>query len=486
VVETGCLIFPGLIDGHNHAWYNVLDHIPFGQTFDERYQWQATAIYSDFGDQISGMSAYGNSIDHYKMAEIRALCAGTTMMQSTNCNDSGDRSWAHQGMGIGNVERFPARVYDSVFPLRQNQSFWAAKQADYWDRFVIHLSEGTNDSALTEFYTWLDWGMLDWRTTILHGIPYGPDEWAMMASEGAHLVWSPKSDWVLYEASPNIPEALAAGVNVAIAPDWTESGTPNMLAEIRFADDLNDSLWGGVLTPLDFALFATRNAALAMGAEDRAGQIVPGMRADLMVIPGDPEDPYQALMDADQGSVYLTVVSGRPMYGEQDLMLQFPFLSYTEEFLVCGSSKLLAVSLVATGIPLSEKLTSEVIDDVSEAYDNTTPQVCNFLGLFDCDLSGTTPIAGPVVPGLCVGPNPLMTESAISFSLPAGGFASIEVYSARGRAVRTLVDRYFEPGNRSVFWDGKDDRGSRVAPGIYILRLRACSETRTSKVVVAR
>ncbi|MFH1313980.1 MAG: hypothetical protein ABIJ00_12250, partial [Candidatus Eisenbacteria bacterium] len=59
VVETGGLIFPGLIDGHNHAWYNVLDHIPFGQTFEDRYEWRFTPIYSDFRDQIDGIAAYG-------------------------------------------------------------------------------------------------------------------------------------------------------------------------------------------------------------------------------------------------------------------------------------------------------------------------------------------------------------------------------------------------------------------------------------------
>jgi hypothetical protein len=328
--------------------------------------------------------------------------------------------------------------------------------------------------------------MLDWRTTILHGVPYGQHEWDMMAAAGAHLVWSPKSDWVLYEASPNIPEALAAGVNVAIAPDWTESGTPNMLAEIRFGNELDDSLWGDALSPLDFALFATRNAALAMGAEDRAGQIAPGMRADLMVIPGNPLEPYLALMDADQGDVCLTVVSGRPMYGDTDLMEQFPFLSDMEEFTVCGNPKMLAVSLVAKGIPQSEKLTSQVLYDVREAYDNTVPQVCAFLGAFDCEISGIAPIAGTVLPALRVGPNPLTTESAISFSLPAGSSTSLGVYSICGKALRTLVDCHMAQGTRSILWDGRDDEGRRVAPGLYVVVLRTCGENRTAKVVVTR
>ena len=226
VVETGGLIFPGLIDGHNHSFYNVLDHIPFGEVFEHRNEWRGTALYSDFGDQINGIATYSGETNLRRLAEIRALCAGTTMIQSNNCNGWEDRSWAHQGMVIGNVERFPARVYDSVFPLSQTQSDWNTRQGQFWDRFIIHLSEGTNAAALAEFYTWEGWGMLDWRTTILHGVPLGPDEWDLMAAAGASLVWSPKSNWVLYEATANVPEALAAGVNVAIAPDGPNRERP--------------------------------------------------------------------------------------------------------------------------------------------------------------------------------------------------------------------------------------------------------------------
>jgi hypothetical protein len=190
-------------------------------------------------------------------------------------------------------------------------------------------------------------------------------------------------------------------------------------------------------------------------------------------------------MEADQGDVLLTVVSGRPMYGDSDLMANFPFLSDMEEFTVCGSPKSLAVSIVAKGITLSEKLASEVLCDLMEAYENTVPQVCAFLGAFDCEISGTTRIAGPVLPGLSVGPNPLMSESTISFFVPAANFTSVRVYDVRGKALRTLWSCYTDKGTRSIVWDGRDSRGRRLAPGLYIVRLNSGSETRAAKVVVA-
>jgi len=38
--------------------------------------------------------------------------------------------------------------------------------------------------------------------------------------------------------------------------------------------------------------------------------------------------------------------------------------------------------------------------------------------------------------------------------------------------VRTLADRQFPAGDHSLIWDGVDDRGARLAHGVYFVRLR--------------
>lgn len=39
-------------------------------------------------------------------------------------------------------------------------------------------------------------------------------------------------------------------------------------------------------------------------------------------------------------------------------------------------------------------------------------------------------------------------------------------------AGRTLIDHeYYEPGSHSVSWDGKDDEGEVVLPGVYDLKM---------------
>ena len=52
---------------------------------------------------------------------------------------------------------------------------------------------------------------------------------------GAHVVWSPSSNMVLYGETAPIAEMLSLGIPVGLGPDWTVSGEDEMLSEMRFA-----------------------------------------------------------------------------------------------------------------------------------------------------------------------------------------------------------------------------------------------------------
>jgi cytosine/adenosine deaminase-related metal-dependent hydrolase len=392
IISTNALIFPGLIDAHNHPVYNVLDTIPFQHIFTERYDWQNDPLYSEFKDQFNGIRDYGGNdaqeTNLFKLAEVRALTAGTTMIQGFNGNGHSYDSFAHQGMVIDNAERFPSRVYHEVFPLRKDLSFWQTKQTEYWDRFIIHLAEGTNQDALDEFYTWQSLGLLDWRTTIIHGIPLGSVEWNAMSAAGASLVWSPASNVALYGETADIPGALNAGVNVALAPDWTESGSLNLLAELKVAEQINRSSWQDSISPQQLTEFITRNPAQALGIQDWAGQIRPGYQADLMVIPGDISSPYNSLVESNPADVQLTIVNGLPMYGDPDLIKQFTFLKDKEDIQISGVDKKLAIQVSAHAIPEAERPFTEVMNELQSAYQVSEPKICAFLGIQRNQLPG--------------------------------------------------------------------------------------------------
>ena len=81
-------------------------------------------------------------------------------------------------------------------------------------------------------------------------------------------------------------------------------------------------------------------------------------------------------------------------------------------------------------------------------------------------------------------PNPLRGGTLhVERTLARGGRLRAGLYDVTGRRVRSLEDR-FEPAGAWVSdWDGRDDEGQRVAPGLYFLRIDAADGSSTRPIV---
>ena len=91
------------------------------------------------------------------------------------------------------------------------------------------------------------------------------------------------------------------------------------------------------------------------------------------------------------------------------------------------------------------------------------------------------------VPGLELSspaPNPARAVTLLHFELPRSGTTSLRIYGIHGECVRTLVERDLASGPHSCMWDGLTARGSRAAPGIYLVRLDAEGVIRTRRLVL--
>ncbi len=70
-------------------------------------------------------------------------------------------------------------------------------------------------------------------------------------------------------------------------------------------------------------------------------------------------------------------------------------------------------------------------------------------------------------------PNPFNPKTQINYHLPAKSKVSIHVYNLKGELVTTLLNKEMKPGRHKIAWDGRNTRGSRVASGVYVYRIRA-------------
>jgi hypothetical protein len=68
-------------------------------------------------------------------------------------------------------------------------------------------------------------------------------------------------------------------------------------------------------------------------------------------------------------------------------------------------------------------------------------------------------------------PNPFTGVTTFSFPVQASGPAALTVCDQANVLIRTLVGRPLPAGYHRVVWDGRNDAGRRLPPGVYIARL---------------
>ncbi len=82
-------------------------------------------------------------------------------------------------------------------------------------------------------------------------------------------------------------------------------------------------------------------------------------------------------------------------------------------------------------------------------------------------------------------PNPFGPETRIGYRLAQSAPVHLAVFDAGGRQVRMLVQTTQAAGQYSIRWDGRDDAGHAVAPGVYFYRLNAAGASEMRKMVIA-
>jgi 5-methylthioadenosine/S-adenosylhomocysteine deaminase len=276
------LIFPGLINLHNHASYDTLDlwpapssHVqaalgrPEGtEPYANRYQWNDVSntsppeyrrlvdtpqlfLTSDFG--------LGLRSEAVKYSEIRAMLGGETTFQD------GTPDPATDNVLIRNVEslNFGRRAVASRVPAIAQfngsnlSTLLTQMQNGQIDAWLVHLAEGVRDnqrrtadpfSSRAEFATLVSKGLLTDMTVIVQGNGLEAEDFVSMRNApsirldgtgdglGAKLVWSPLSNLLLYGQTALVYQAFNAGVVVSLGTDWSPSGSRNLLDELKVAD----------------------------------------------------------------------------------------------------------------------------------------------------------------------------------------------------------------------------------------------------------
>ena len=163
VIDTGGLIFPALINNHDHPSKGIWAPIPFPRMgeYGCLADWagnivdpETAQMYDDFQFQAEGeiTSSLTDAYAIAKIGEVRMASSGTVVTQGQGKSIS---HWNDKltklGVGIIDGQRFPGRSVDVVFAYSQGAAYWAARHEEAekgpLDRYFIHLAQSRTQAS---------------------------------------------------------------------------------------------------------------------------------------------------------------------------------------------------------------------------------------------------------------------------------------------------------------------------------------------------
>jgi flagellar hook assembly protein FlgD len=82
-------------------------------------------------------------------------------------------------------------------------------------------------------------------------------------------------------------------------------------------------------------------------------------------------------------------------------------------------------------------------------------------------------------------PNPFNPSTSMAIDFPNAGDYTLTVYNIAGQTVKTFSGST-EAGTLTITWDGNDNRGSKVASGVYFYRVEADAFHAVKKMVLMK
>ena len=316
---TGHLIFPGLVNAHDHLQLNAIPPLPAHPPFPNSYEWIAAFDAHRTQPAVSAAIAVAGSLRHRHGGLKNLLSGATTVLHHDPWRaDLGDPGfpvrvlrnfhWSHSlGMGptsSGTAERGYGPPVVESFAATPPQQPW-----------IIHLAEGTDRLAAEELARLDALGCLAPNTVLVHGVGLSEADLELIVARGAAVIWCPSSNLAILGRTLD-PRRLFAAGRLALGSDSRLSGARDLLAELKVAATHSD------LTPRELVELASTCAARVLRAP-MVGGLASGQYADLLVLRDRGGDPYTQLLAASRADLRAVVRDGEPAVADPDFAAWF-------------------------------------------------------------------------------------------------------------------------------------------------------------------
>ncbi|BDU19100.1 amidohydrolase [Dyella sp. GSA-30] len=327
------LIFPGLINAHEHLQVNCVPPFRKGAPFPNSYAWIA-AFQKHFENPAVIAALHVSKALRLKHGGLKNLLAGTTCVAHHD-------PW-HPTLDAADFPVTLLRDFGWSYTLAGpgygpplEQSFAATPADQPW---FIHLAEGTDATAQAELSQLDQIGCLAPNSVLIHGVGLREQDIDRVIAVGASVVWCPGSNLALLGQSLDPRRLLAAG-RLALGSDSRLSGARDLLAEMR------DVAARGELDAGQLLALATTHAARVLRMPLH-GSLTPGGPADMVIVEDRGGDEVESLVGIERSQIRAVVHAGVPRIADPDFIEWFAAAGVeTVPVMLDGKPKLLAKTL---------------------------------------------------------------------------------------------------------------------------------------------
>lgn len=343
------LIFPGLINAHEHLHNNAVPPLRSDTPFPNSYAWIA-AFQQHFEEPAVVAALRVPKALRLRHGALKNLLAGTTCVVHHD-------PW-HPAL---DADDFPVTLLrdfgwsytlagpDYGPPVRQ--SFAATLPDRPW---MIHLAEGTDAIAQAELEQLDRLGCLASNSVLVHGVGLREQDIDRVIARGAAVVWCPGSNRRLLGRTLD-PRRLCAAGRLLLGSDSRLSGARDLLVELQ------DAAERGALSPRQLLALVTTQAARILHLP--AGTLAHGAPADLVIVEDRGGDEASSLIGIERSRIRAVLRHGVPQIADPDFAEWFAAAGVaTVPVLLDGKPKLLAAALAEAELLELEPGLEQIID----------------------------------------------------------------------------------------------------------------------------
>lgn len=316
---TGCLVMPGLVNGHTHTGMTLLrgfaDDLPLETwlreaIFPAERKW-GSPEFVYWGGMLaaaemirSGTTTFNDMYYFEERSAQAAHEAGLRMIAGQSLTEESDIDGTGKDIARS-FDKFRESVsdYELVTAAVSPHAIYSVSESS-WKRLIeycaknsmrihFHLSEVQSevDDSLkkhgktpVEFFEGL--GLWELPVTAAHAVCLTEKDIQILGRHGVGISHNPESNFKLSTRTAPVVELRRAGAQVALGTDSTASNNNlDMLEEASFAAKVQAAKYGaGALKAAEIVQMLTSEGARALGLGEVTGALKVGLAADVIAI----------------------------------------------------------------------------------------------------------------------------------------------------------------------------------------------------------